>query len=114
MPSNNRSTQGEYVMIKDKYYKGAIFNPESRSRCMSNAEIESYAKERLMINQRKQYDDYMKNAKKHKRVRSIDYDAHTGKRVRPGDELNVTFEDCCYIVACALVLGFIVYLSLGN
>ena len=66
-----------------------------------------------MINQRKKYDDYMKNAKKSKRVQSIHYDAHTGKRVRPGDELNITMEDVYYIVASTLAIGFITYLVVG-
>ena len=40
-------------------------------------------------------------------------DAFTGKRVRPGDELNITMEDVYYIVASTLAIGFITYLVVG-
>ena len=44
----------------------------------------------------------------------IEYiDAFTGKRVHPGDELNITMEDVYYIVASTLAIGFITYLVVG-
>ena len=44
----------------------------------------------------------------------IEYiDAHTGKRVRPGDEHGATMSDVYYVVASTIILWFITYLVVG-
>lgn len=58
---------------------------------------------------RKQYDDYMRNAGKATQKPEVFYDAKTGK---PKGDLDITWDDVFYILAAMMIIGFITYLVL--
>jgi len=61
-----------------------------------------------MIDQR-EYDEYRKNAGKSSRVPLIHYEAISGKRVRPGDTLNVSRQYAFLFIAGIAGIVFIYF-----
>ena len=71
-----------------------------------------------MDNLRKeQVNTFIANANKSSQAPLINYDVFSGKRVRPGDELNITLKGTggwCLFFAVIGALAFIAHISLGG
>ena len=57
---------------------------------------------------------FIKNAGKATQKKEIWFDAYTGKRVKSGDELDITFSEVCLVIAIISALGFITHIALGG
>ncbi len=58
--------------------------------------------------------NFIENAGKATQESEVWFDAYTGKRVKSGDELDITFSEVCLVIAIIAALGFITHIALGG
>jgi len=61
---------------------------------------------------KEQVNTFIANAGKSRQVPRINYDAFSGKRVRPGDEHTLTKEDVPWIIGSLIIISIFTWLIL--